>query len=141
MIKAVGLDLLGAVTDPFVRVELTCGGKKLKKKRTSTKKATSNPTWNEALVFNLHGRDPVTSNAAAAAVGRDLSLAGVSVELVVLSDGLLGPSEPLGRVLIGDQASGGGGGGELSHWQELVANRNAPARWHTLHAVVASVSE
>jgi len=108
---------------------MTCGGKKLKKKRTTTRKATSNPTWNEALVFNLHGRE--TSNA-----GRDLSLAGVNMELVVLSDGVLGISEPLGRLTIGDQATGA----ELSHWQELLATRNAPARWHSLHAVT-SVSD
>jgi len=107
---------------------MTCGGKKLKKKRTSAKKATSNPTWNEALVFNLHGRETST--------GREVSLAGLSIELMVLSDGLLGISEPIGRVAVGDQATGT----QLSHWQELLAVRNAPARWHMLHAV-ASVSE
>ena len=111
---------------------MTCGGKKLKRKRTSTKKATSNPTWNEAVVFNLHG----TSNATATASGA-LSLSGVSIELVVLSDGVLGTGEPLGRVTIGDRATGAA---ELSHWQELLATRNAPARWHPLHAVT-SVSE
>lgn len=116
------------LTDPFVRVEMTCGGKKMKKKRTSTKKATSSPTWNEALVFNLHGRETQS--------GREVSLAGVNVELLVLSDGLLGTSEPLGRVTLGDQATGA----ELSHWHELLATRNAPARWHTLHAVT-SVSD
>jgi len=118
------------LTDPFVRVELSCtGGKKLKKKRTSTKKATSNPTWNEALVFNLHHGGP-------GAAGREVTLAGMSIELLVLSDGLLGISEPLGRVTVSDQSSGT----ELSHWHELLAVRNAPARWHTLHAVT-SVSE
>jgi len=116
------------LTDPFVRVEMTCGGKKLKKKRTSTKKATSNPSWNEALVFNLHGRETAS--------GREVSLAGVSIELLVLSDGLLGTSEPLGRVTLGDHATGA----ELSHWHELLAMRNAPARWHPLHPVT-SVSE
>jgi len=115
-------------TDPFVRVEMTCGGKKLKKKRTSTKKSTSNPTWNEALVFNLHGRETST--------GREVSLAGLSIELLVLSDGLLGISEPIGRVTLGDQATGT----QLSHWHELLAVRNAPARWHMLQAVM-SVSE
>jgi len=80
-------------------------------------------------VFNLHGRE--ASNTT-----RDVSLSGVSVELVVLSDGLLGTSEPLGRLLLGDQATGT----ELSHWQELLATRNAPPRWHLLHAVT-SVSD
>jgi len=111
--------------DAFVRVEMSCGGKRLKKKRTSTKKATSNPIWNEALVFNLHGRETST--------GREVSLAGVSIELVVLSDGLLGTSEALGRVTLGEQAAGA----ELSHWNELLAVRNAPARWHMLHAVTS----
>jgi len=108
---------------------MSCNGKKLKKKRTSTKKATSNPTWNEALVFNLHGRETAS--------GREVPLAGLNIELLVLSDGLLGISEPLGRVTLGDHATGVA---ELSHWQELLAVRNAPARWHTLHAVT-SVSE
>jgi len=79
-------------------------------------------------VFNLHGRETQS--------GREVSLAGVNVELLVLSDGLLGTSEPLGRVTLGDQATGA----ELSHWHELLATRNAPARWHTLHAVT-SVSD
>ena len=111
-----------------MRVEMTCGGKKLKKKRTSTKKATSNPAWNEALVFNLHGRETST--------GREVSLAGLNIELLVLSDGLLGISEPIGRVTLGDQSTGT----QLSHWHDLLVTRNAPARWHTLHAVT-SVSE
>jgi len=104
---------------------MTCGGKKLKKKRTSTKKATSNPMWNEALVFNLHGRETPS--------GREVSLAGMNIELLVLSDGLLGITEPLGRVTLGDHVTGA----ELSHWHELLAVRNAPARWHTLHAVTS----
>jgi len=125
------------MVDPFVRVELTCGGKKLKKKRTSTKKATSNPTWNEALVFNLHGRETTTPNPAAVGGREHLSLSGVGVEMAVLSDGVLGPGEPLGRLTIGDQA--GGSAAELAHWHELVATRNAPARWHLLHP--AAVAE
>jgi len=73
-------------------------------------------------VFNLHGRETTCG-------GRDvLSLTGLSVELVVLSDGLLGISEPLGRVTLGGHVTGA----EFSHWNELLAVRNAPARWHTL---------
>ena len=78
-------------------------------------------------MFNLHGRETPS--------GREVSLAGVTIELMVLSDGLLGTSEPIGRVTLGDHASGA----ELSRWHELLAVRNAPARWHTLHET--SVSE
>jgi Ca2+-dependent lipid-binding protein len=36
-----------------VKVYLLCEGKRIKKKKTTVKKATLNPVYNEALVFDV----------------------------------------------------------------------------------------
>lgn len=40
-------------TDPYVKVSLICDGRRLKKKKTSIKKNTLNPTYNEAIIFDI----------------------------------------------------------------------------------------
>lgn len=40
-------------TDPYVKVSLICDGKRLKKKKTTIKKNTLNPTYNEAIIFDI----------------------------------------------------------------------------------------
>lgn len=125
--------LLVSSLDPFVRVELICSGKRIKKKRTSTKRNTTSPVWNEAIVFNLHGKDCVSSLPSGNGGSRENSacLAGVQLELTVFSDNPLGTNEALGRVTVGDQTTGQ----SLSHWLELTSSRNAPARWHVMQPV------
>ena len=41
------------VTDPYVKVSLMCEGKRIKKKKTTVKKSTLNPVYNEAMVFDV----------------------------------------------------------------------------------------
>jgi Ca2+-dependent lipid-binding protein len=48
--------------DPFVKVYLLSGGKRVKKKKTAARKGTCNPVWNEALTFNVASSN--LSNAA-----------------------------------------------------------------------------
>lgn len=40
-------------SDPYVKASLICDGRRLKKRKTSIKKNTLNPTYNEALVFDI----------------------------------------------------------------------------------------
>lgn len=40
-------------TDPYVKASLISEGRRLKKRKTSIKKNTLNPTYNEALVFDV----------------------------------------------------------------------------------------
>ena len=40
-------------TDPYVKICLICQGKRIKKKKTTVKKNTLSPVYNEALVFDL----------------------------------------------------------------------------------------
>lgn len=39
--------------DPYVKASLISEGRRLKKRKTSIKKNTLNPTYNEALVFDV----------------------------------------------------------------------------------------
>jgi len=41
------------LTDPYVKVYLLCEGKRIKKKKTTVKKSTLSPVYNEALVFDV----------------------------------------------------------------------------------------
>lgn len=40
-------------SDPYVKVSLVCQGKRIRKKKTTVKKSTLNPVYNEALVFDV----------------------------------------------------------------------------------------
>lgn len=42
-----------ACADPYVKVSLMCDGRRLKKRKTSTKRNTLNPVYNEAIVFDV----------------------------------------------------------------------------------------
>lgn len=48
--------------DPFVKVSLLSGDRRVKKKKTEVKKATRSPVWNEAMSFNI----PASSLASSA---------------------------------------------------------------------------
>lgn len=41
------------LADPYVKVSLICDERRLKKKKTSIKKNTLNPTYNEAIIFDI----------------------------------------------------------------------------------------
>ena len=41
------------LTDPYVKISLMCEGKRIKKRKTSVKKVTLNPVYNEAMVFDV----------------------------------------------------------------------------------------
>jgi len=44
---------LNLFLDPYVKVSLMCEGRRLKKRKTSTKRNTLNPVYNEAIVFDV----------------------------------------------------------------------------------------
>lgn len=41
------------LADPYVKVYLVCDGRRLKKRKTTTKKSTLNPVFNEAIIFDI----------------------------------------------------------------------------------------
>lgn len=44
---------ISSSADPYVKVSLLCDGRRLKKKKTTIKKNTLNPTYNEAIIFDI----------------------------------------------------------------------------------------
>ncbi|XP_052807777.1 synaptotagmin-10-like isoform X2 [Mya arenaria] len=101
-------------SDPFVRITLVVEGKKVKRKKTSVKKGTHNPVWNEALSFNIPAE----------------LLPKIVLECHVVHNDLIGHGEFVGSCAIGPARPGGEG----KHWNDMMQNqRKSMAMWHPLH--------
>ncbi|XP_021960510.2 synaptotagmin-7 [Folsomia candida] len=103
--------------DPVVKVYLVGGGKRLKKKKTTPRRNTQDPVWNESVAFSI--------SAA--------SLANASLEICVLdqySDLRGNTKAQVGRCILGPRENGS----ELAHWQDMRKNKNGKgvAMWHVL---------
>ncbi|XP_011475869.3 synaptotagmin-6 [Oryzias latipes] len=106
------MDITG-YSDPYVKVSLICDGRRLKKKKTSIKKNTLNPTYNEAIIFDIPPD----------------SMDHVSLHISVMDYDLVGHNEIIGVMRVGCQAEGLG----RDHWNEMLAYPRKPiAHWHPL---------
>jgi synaptotagmin-1 len=108
------MDVAG-LSDPYVKLVLMRSGKRLKKKKTSIKKCTLNPHYNESFSFEVpfeHAQE-------------------VQLIITVVDYDRIGTSEPIGRITLGcEQATGET---ELRHWMDMLASPRRPiARWHAL---------
>lgn len=107
---------VGGLSDPYVKIALYQGNKRLKKKKTTIKKCTLNPYFNESFTFEVPFEQ----------------IQKVSLIVTVVDYDRIGTSEPIGRVLLGCNSSGT----ELRHWSDMLANPRRPiAQWHTLQEV------
>ena len=109
------MDLAG-LSDPYVKLALVDErGKRVKKKKTSIKKCTLNPHYNESFSFEIPFE----------LVQR------VSLQVTVIDYDRIGTSEPIGRIILGcEQASGDT---ETRHWMDMLASPRRPiAQWHSL---------
>ncbi|KAA8591425.1 hypothetical protein FQN60_002368, partial [Etheostoma spectabile] len=106
------MDITG-YSDPYVKVSLICGGRRLKKKKTSIKKNTLNPSYNEAIIFDIPPD----------------SMDHVSLHISVMDYDLVGHNEIIGVMRVGCHAEGLG----RDHWNEMLAYPRKPiAHWHPL---------
>lgn len=104
---------VGGLSDPYVKIALMQNGKRLKKKKTSIKKCTLNPYYNESFTFEVPFEQMQKVNLVVTVVDYDR----------------IGTSEPIGKVVLGYNASGT----ELRHWSDMLASPRRPiAQWHTL---------
>lgn len=104
---------VGGLSDPYVKIALMQNGKRLKKKKTSIKKCTLNPYYNESFSFEVPFEQMQKVNLVVTVVDYDR----------------IGTSEPIGKVVLGYNASGT----ELRHWSDMLASPRRPiAQWHTL---------
>nr|ACN21655.1 synaptotagmin I [Pediculus humanus] len=104
---------VGGLSDPYVKIALLQNGKRLKKKKTSIKKCTLNPYFNESFTFEVPFEQ----------------IQKVSLSITVVDYDRIGTSDPIGKVVLGCTASGT----ELRHWSDMLASPRRPiAQWHTL---------
>ncbi|KAM3859204.1 synaptotagmin-10 isoform 2-T2 [Diretmus argenteus] len=106
------MDITGS-SDPYVKVSLMCDGRRLKKRKTTTKKSTLNPVYNEAIIFDIPPEN----------------VEQVSLSIVVMDYDRVGHNEVIGVCRTGPDAEGLG----RDHWNEMLAYPRKPiTHWHAL---------
>ncbi|KAJ8382441.1 hypothetical protein SKAU_G00032190 [Synaphobranchus kaupii] len=101
-------------SDPYVKVNLYQGKKRVCKKKTHVKKCSPNPVFNELFVFDVPWED---------------GLRDTSVELLLLDSERGAPNPIIGRLLLAAAAPGTPG----EHWREICDHpRRQIAKWHAL---------
>ncbi|KAK2577084.1 hypothetical protein KPH14_005892 [Odynerus spinipes] len=111
------MDITGK-SDPYVKVYLLCRGKRIKKKKTTVKKNTLFPVYNEALVFDVPAEN----------------IEEVSLIVKVIDYDRIGSNELMGCTAIGSSFIGIG----RDHWLEMLDNPRKPvAQWYPLLETVA----
>uniref|UniRef100_A0A3Q1JFC5 C2 domain-containing protein n=1 Tax=Anabas testudineus TaxID=64144 RepID=A0A3Q1JFC5_ANATE len=104
---------VGGLSDPYVKINLLQNGKRLKKKKTTVKKNTLNPYYNESFSFEI----PLEQMQKIQAV------------ITVLDYDKIGKNDAIGKIWVGSKATGAG----LKHWSDMLANPRRPiAQWHPL---------
>lgn len=101
------------LADPYVKVQLMLNQRKWRKRKTSARKGTAAPYFNEAFTFLV----PFSQ------------VQSVDLVLAVWARGPQFRAEPVGKVLLGARASGQA----LQHWADMLAHARRPvAQWHRL---------
>ncbi|XP_077191075.1 synaptotagmin-6 isoform X2 [Paroedura picta] len=115
------MDITG-YSDPYVKVSLLCDGRRLKKKKTTIKRNTLNPTYNEAIIFDIPPEN----------------MDQVSLLISVMDYDRVGHNEIIGVCRVANSAEGLG----RDHWNEMLAYPRKPiAHWHPLVEVKKSFKE
>nr|XP_004654254.2 synaptotagmin-8 isoform X1 [Jaculus jaculus]XP_044997695.1 synaptotagmin-8 isoform X1 [Jaculus jaculus]XP_044997697.1 synaptotagmin-8 isoform X1 [Jaculus jaculus]XP_044997698.1 synaptotagmin-8 isoform X1 [Jaculus jaculus]XP_044997699.1 synaptotagmin-8 isoform X1 [Jaculus jaculus] len=101
------------LAETYVKVQLILNQRKWRRKKTSTKKGTTTPYFNEAFTFLV----PFSQ------------LQSVDLVLAIWAHRLQFRAEPVGKVWLGPRASGQ----PLQHWADMLAHARRPiAQWHHL---------
>ncbi|XP_071036698.1 synaptotagmin-7-like [Parasteatoda tepidariorum] len=105
-------DITGA-SDPYVKIWLMRGDKRVEKQKTEIHKATLHPVFNEAFTFIVtweHIRD-------------------TSMNVTVMDWDNVGRNEAIGGIVLGSKS----GPTEAKHWGEMLTKpRTAIVQWHKL---------
>ncbi|XP_048827758.1 synaptotagmin-4 [Brienomyrus brachyistius] len=101
-------------SDPYVKVNLYHGKKRVCKKKSHVKKSSPNPVFNELFVFDIPS---------------EKGLQDTSVELLLQDSEGNGQNPVIGRLLLGTTSPGTPG----EHWREICDHpRRQIAKWHAL---------
>lgn len=104
------------LSDPYVKVQLLLKKKHWKKKKTTVKKNTLIPYFNEAFNFEVKFEQ----------------IKDVDLVISVWDHDKVTKNEEIGKLFLGCKATGN----QLRHWSDMLANPRRPmAQWHSLQAV------
>uniref|UniRef100_A0A1A8EL61 Synaptotagmin XI n=1 Tax=Nothobranchius korthausae TaxID=1143690 RepID=A0A1A8EL61_9TELE len=108
------MDISGLSANPYVKVNVFYGRKRIAKKKTHVKKCTLNPVFNESFIYDIPPE----------------LLPEISVEFLVVDFDRTTKNEVLGRLLLGLHSPSSSG---TSHWREVCENpRRQISKWHNL---------
>ncbi|XP_029952046.1 synaptotagmin VIII [Salarias fasciatus] len=106
------MDMNGS-SDPYVKVQLALDKRKWKKRKTSIKKKTLSPYFNESFTFD------VTLS----------QIQRVNLVISVWDHDAVTRNDAMGKIYLGCDATGN----QLRHWADMLSNPRRPvAQWHTL---------
>ncbi|XP_070763228.1 synaptotagmin VIII [Enoplosus armatus] len=106
------MDVRGS-SDPYVKVQLALDKRKWKKRKTSIKKKTLNPYYNESFTFDVSFEQ----------------IQRVNLVISVWDHDAMTRNDAIGKIFLGCDASGN----QLRHWADMLSNPRRPvAQWHSL---------
>ncbi|XP_043936092.1 synaptotagmin-11 isoform X2 [Protopterus annectens] len=107
------MDITG-LSDPYVKVNVYYGRKRIAKKKTHVKKCTLNPVFNESFIYDIPAE----------------LLPDISIEFQVIDFDRTTKNEVVGRLIIGAHSITASG---VEHWREVCEHpRRQIAKWHSL---------
>ncbi|KAM9805545.1 synaptotagmin-11b [Syngnathus typhle] len=116
------MDVAGLSANPYVKVNVFYGRKRIAKKKTHVKKCTLNPVFNESFIYDIPPE----------------LLPEISVEFLVVDFDRTAKNEVLGRLLLGLHGVPPSG---AAHWREVCENpRRQISKWHALKSRCAKTS-
>ncbi|XP_041970164.1 synaptotagmin-7 isoform X6 [Aricia agestis] len=102
-------------SDPYVKVWLQFGDKRIEKRKTAVFKCTLNPVFNDAFSFNVPWE----------------KIRECSLDVQVMDFDNIGRNELIGRILLAGK--NGSGASETKHWQDMITKpRQTIVQWHRL---------
>lgn len=108
------MDITGLSGNPYVKVNVYYGRKRIAKKKTHVKKCTLNPVFNESFIYDIPA---------------DL-LPDISIEFLVIDFDRTTKNEVVGRLILGAHSVTACG---AEHWREVCESPRKPvAKWHSL---------
>ncbi|XP_023657292.1 synaptotagmin-11a [Paramormyrops kingsleyae] len=108
------MDITGLSGNPYVKVNIFYGRKRIAKKKTHVKKCTLNPIFNESFIYDVPAE----------------LLPDISVEFLVVDFDRTTKNEVVGRLVLGSHSPCSSG---ALHWREVCENpRRQIAKWHNL---------
>uniref|UniRef100_A0AAY4DRB8 C2 domain-containing protein n=1 Tax=Denticeps clupeoides TaxID=299321 RepID=A0AAY4DRB8_9TELE len=108
------MDISGLSGNPYVKVNVFYGRKRIAKKKTHVKKSTLNPVFNESFIYDVPAE----------------LMPDLSVEFLVIDFDRTTKNEVIGRIILGGQSPTPSG---VTHWREVCDNpRRQIAKWHNL---------